>query len=78
MRSRWITGGDSCTICVQNCGDACGECKPGMKRPVQAKEEMSWQIRSSIQKRDVDRKIVGKYMSHVPRKAAIVYTVPVP
>ena len=65
-------------MCVQNCGDACGECKPGMKALVQAKEEMGWQIRSSIQKRDVDRNKVGKYMSHVPRKAAIAAHIPVP
>ena len=25
-----------------------------------------------------DRNVVGKHVSHVPRKAAIVYTVPVP
>ena len=65
-------------MCVQNCGDACGECEPGMKIPVQAKEEMGWQIRSSIQKRDVDRTKVGKHVSHVPRKAAIVIHIPVP
>ena len=35
-RSRWITGGDSCTMCTQNCGDACGEHEPGKRKPVQA------------------------------------------
>ena len=62
----------------QNCGDTEGEPEPGMEKPVQAKEEYDWQIRHTIQKRDADRIRVEKSMSHVPRKAAIVYYVPVP
>ena len=56
----------------QNCGDTEGEPEPGMEKPVQAKEEYDWQIRSPMQKRDVERTKVAKLMSHVPRKAAIV------
>ena len=65
-------------MCNQNCGDACGKYEPGMRRPVQAREERNWQIRFIIRSRDVDRKKVGKHMSHVPRKAAIAAHIPVP
>jgi hypothetical protein len=49
-----------------------------MGKPVQAEEEMDRQIRPSIRSCDVERKKVVKRVSHVPRKAAIVYDVPVP
>ena len=49
-----------------------------MEKPVQAKEERERQIRPAIQRRDADRIRVGKHVSHASRKAAIVYTVPVP
>ena len=49
-----------------------------MEKPVQAEEEMERQIRPSIQSCDVERNEVAKRVSHVPRKAAIVYDVPVP
>ena len=49
-----------------------------MERPVQAREESDRQIRLTIQKRDAERNQVAKRVSHVPRKAAIVYMVPVP
>ena len=63
---------------VQNCGDACGEHGPGKRRPVQAQEEAGRQIRPPIQRREVDRTRVGKHACHVPRKAAIATTIPVP
>ena len=62
----------------QNCGDTEGEPEPGMERPVQAKEECNWQIRCTIQKRDADRIKVGKQVSQLSRKAAIVFIIPVP
>ena len=49
-----------------------------MEKPVQAKEKSGRQIRLAIQKRDVERNLVVKRVSHVPRKAAIVLCVPVP
>ena len=49
-----------------------------MEIPVQAEEEYGWQIRRTIRRRDVERNLVVKYVSHVPRKAAIVLYVPVP
>ena len=52
--------------------------EPGNGIPGQAKELVDRQIRPSRQKRDAYRIKVGKSMSHVPRKAAIVYYVPVP
>ena len=45
---------------------------------MQAKEEFRRQIREAIQRRDADRKEVGKYVSLASRKAAIVYMIPVP
>ena len=78
MRSRWITGGDSCTAVSQNCGDACGKREPEKEKPVQAEEVLDRQIRPVSQSCDADRNRVEKPVSHVPRKAAIDYTVPVP
>ena len=49
-----------------------------MERPVQMHKKLSWQIRLIIQVYDVDRKRVGKTGKDVPRKAAIVYMIPVP
>ena len=43
----------------------------------QAKESR-WQIRVTIRRRDAYRTKVGKCVSQLPRKAAIVCTVPVP
>ena len=62
----------------QNCGDTEGEPEPGMEKPVQAKEEYDWQNRRTIQKREADRKRVGKQVSQLSRKAAIAYMAPVP
>ena len=78
MRSRWTTGGDSCTAWQQNCGDACSKEEPGKGKPVKAEEERSRKSRFSIQCRDKDRNKVGKLPEEVPRKAAIVCLVPVP
>lgn len=49
-----------------------------MESRVQAKEEFRRKNRGAIQKRDADRSLVGKYVSHASRKAAIVLIVPVP
>ena len=49
-----------------------------MERPVQVLEELSWQIRLIIQKHYAYRRQVEKTGEDVPRKAAIVYMIPVP
>ena len=78
MRSRWTAGGDSCTAIYQKCGDASGKCEPGKERPVQAEEGSYRQTRMTTRGRDAERRIVAKHTDRVPRKAAIVYMVPVP
>ena len=78
MRSRWTTGGDSCTAWQQNCGDACGKREPGKESPVQAQQAVQRKNRAPGRGCNVDRKKVGKPVIRVPRKAAIVYHVPVP
>ena len=78
MRSRWTTGGDSCTVIYQNCGDAQGKREPEMEKPVQAMELYDQKTCHARQKRDVERRKVAKSASQVPRKAAIVYIIPVP
>ena len=62
----------------QKCGDACSNQLPGMEKPVQMHKLLSWQIRSIRQVYDVDRNKVEKTEEDVPRKAAIVYIIPVP
>ena len=49
-----------------------------MEKPVQAEYQSSRKIRSAMRKRDADRNLVGKQVSQLSRKAAIVYIVPVP
>ena len=49
-----------------------------MERPVQMHKLLSWQIRSIRQVYEVDRNKVEKTEEDVPRKAAIVYIIPVP
>ena len=78
MRSRWTTGGDSCTAWQQNCGDACARHEPGEERPVQAEQGEERKNRPPTRGRDAERKKVAKHAERVPRKAAIVYHVPVP
>ena len=46
--------------------------------PVQAGYQSLWQIRVAMGSRDAERNKVAKSVSHASRKAAIVYTVPVP
>ena len=46
--------------------------------PVQAGYQPLWQIRVAMGSRDAERNKVAKSVSHASRKAAIVYTVPVP
>ncbi len=49
-----------------------------MESPVQAGYQSHRQIRRQSKRRDADRKKVGKSRERASRKAAIVYTVPVP
>ena len=49
-----------------------------MEKPVQAKEEYGRKNRRAIQRSEAERNKVAKRVSHVPRKAAIVYIIPVP
>ena len=56
----------------QNCRDVCQAREPGKGKLVQAKEELSRQIRLIIQCCDEDRNKVEKSSYDVPRKAAIV------
>ena len=49
-----------------------------MERPVQAKEPSDRQIRLARRCSDAERIEVVKYADLVSRKAAIVYTIPVP
>ena len=49
-----------------------------MESRAQAKEESHRKNRVAIQKRDAERNIVAKCVSHASRKAAIVLAVPVP
>ena len=46
--------------------------------PVQARYQYGRKIRRAMGRRDVERILVAKPVSHASRKAAIVYTVPVP
>ena len=47
-------------------------------KPRASEEVCGRQIRRISQSRDADRNKVGKPVSHVPRKAAIVHIIPVP
>ena len=49
-----------------------------MESPVQARYQYGRKIRHAMGRRDVERNIVVKPVSHASRKAAIVYIVPVP
>ena len=49
-----------------------------MESPVQAGYQSLRQIRVAMGRRDAERNKVAKSVSHASRKAAIVYTVPVP
>ena len=49
-----------------------------MESRAQAEKGSGRQNRLATRRRDADRTKVGKYVSHVPRKAAIVLVIPVP
>ncbi len=49
-----------------------------MESPVQARYQYGRKIRRAMGRRDVERNLVAKPVSHASRKAAIVYIVPVP
>ena len=78
MRSRWTTGGDSCTMIQQNCGDTEGKREPGEERPVQAQEEAERQIHPLVRRREAERTRVAKPVSRLSRKAAMACIIPVP
>ena len=82
MRTRVVADGQQVEIPVLRYDRTVGTRKESGSRgwivPVQAGYQSLWQIRKSIRRRDVDRNLVGKRVSWLPRKAAIVYTVPVP
>ena len=49
-----------------------------MESPVQARYQYGREIRRAMGRRDVERNLVAKPVSHASRKAAIVHIVPVP
>ena len=49
-----------------------------MESPVQAGYQYGRKIRHAMGRRDVERRLVAKPVSHASRKAAIVHIVPVP
>ncbi len=49
-----------------------------MESPVQARYQYGRKIRHAMGRRDVERRLVAKSVSHASRKAAIVHIVPVP
>ncbi len=51
---------------------------PGKEKPVQAQQEHGRKSPHGDPGRDAERIKVAKHAAHVPRKAAIVYAVPVP
>ena len=78
MRSRWITGGNSCTILYQKLWGRTGKARAGKGKTgpsvaVERKANPSFKA-----ERDGERREVAKRVSQVPRKAAIVYKIPVP
>ena len=78
-RSRWTTGGDSCTPHAQNCGDAEGRQRPGRESPVQAHHPCARESRRTKGKAlSVPNLRVGKAAYLPPRKAAIAACGPVP
>ena len=81
MRSRDVADGQQVEIPVLSGDRTVGthvESITGGWNPGQAEELLRKQIRAVRQSCDADRTKVGKYVSQLSRKAAIVYTAPVP
>ena len=81
MRSGDVADGQQVEIPVLSGDRTVGthvESITGEWNPGQAEELLRRQIRAVRQSCDADRRIVGKYVSHVTRKAAIVCQIPVP
>ena len=81
MRSRDVADGQQVEIPVLSGDRTVGthvESITGEWNPGQAEELLRRQIRAVRQSCDADRSLVGKYVSHVTRKAAIVCQIPVP
>ena len=81
MRSRDVADGQQVEIPVLSGDRTVGthvESITGEWNPGQAEELLYRKNRTVRQSCDADRNKVGKHVSHVPRKAAIDHTVPVP
>ena len=81
MRSRDVADGQQVEIPVLSGDRTVGthvESITGGWNPGQAEELLYRKNRTVRQSCDADRSLVGKYVSHVPGKAAIVHTAPVP
>ena len=81
MRSRDVADGQQVEIPVLSGDRTVGthvESITGGWNPGQAEELLYRKNRTVRQSCDADRNLVGKYVSHASRKAAIVLIVPVP
>ena len=82
MRARAVADGQQVDIPVLQYDRTVGTRKESGSRgwivPVQARYQYGRKIRHAMGRRDVERKLVAKPVSHASRKAAIVHTVPVP
>ena len=81
MRSQDVADGQQVEIPVLSGDRTVGthvESITGEWNPGQAEELLHRKIRAVRQSCDADRNLVGKYVSHVTRKAAIVCQIPVP
>ena len=82
VRARAVADGQQVDIPVLQYNRTVGTRKESGSRgwivPVQAGYQSLWQIRVAMGSRDAERNKVAKSVSHASRKAAIVYTVPVP
>ena len=82
MRAGAVADGQQVDIPVLQYNRTVGTRKESGSRgwivPVQAGYQPLWQIRVAMGSRDAERNKVAKSVSHASRKAAIVYTVPVP
>ena len=81
MRSRDVADGQQVEIPVLSGDRTVGthvESITGEWIPGQAEELLHRKNRAVRQSCDADRNLVGKYVSHVTRKAAIVCQIPVP
>ena len=82
MRARAVADGQQVDIPVLQYDRTVGTRKESGSRgwivPVQARYQYSRKIRYAMGRRDAERRLVVKPVSHASRKAAIVHAVPVP